>query len=206
MTNMHHRPTLGAEPRPCQWRAPRRAGAATLRVARLLAVMLPALTAGMAPPARADGVMVGTVSRVHDGDTVTLTHAQQTSVVRLSAVDAPELGQPHGVQARQALQACAHGRPALVTARGTDRHGRVVGQLEAGGRDCGLALLRAGLAWHAKAYANDLAPADRVAYAQAEAAARRDRLGLWADAQPVPPWTHRAVARERQRDRERDTR
>ncbi len=167
---------------------------AAVRLALGLAVAGAAATL-WSPRVQADGVLVGTVTRVHDGDTVSLTQGRHTVVVRLSAVDAPEMSQTHGLDARRALHACAFGRHVVLTVHATDRHGRTVGQLDAGGQDCGLVLLRQGLAWHAKAYARDLPPADRLAYEAAEQSARRRQLGLWSGPTPVPPWTHRATQR-----------
>ena len=48
-----------------------------------------------------------------------------------------------------------------------------------------------GFAWHYKAYERDQSLVDRKAYAEAEDAARASRVGLWADAKPVPPWEFR---------------
>ncbi|EXI92093.1 MAG: hypothetical protein AW12_00836 [Candidatus Accumulibacter sp. BA-94] len=39
-------------------------------------------------------------------------------------------------------------------------------------------------------------PGDQVRYAAAEDAARSRRVGLWADANPVPPWEWRAAKRQ----------
>ncbi|MCB1995644.1 MAG: thermonuclease family protein [Rhodoferax sp.] len=55
----------------------------------------------------------------------------------------------------------------------------------------GLELVAAGLAWHYKAYEREQTAQDRQAYAAAEETARARRLGLWADAEPVPPWEFR---------------
>lgn len=180
---------------PCQAACPPRPWSAVGWALGVAAVGVAAVL--WSPRAQAEGVLVGTVTRVHDGDTVSLTQGQHTVVVRLSAVDAPELSQAHGQDARRALHACAFGRQAVLNVHATDRHGRTVGQLDAGGQDCGLVLLRAGLAWHAKAYAKALPQADQLAYDAAEQSARRRRLGLWSDPAPVPPWTHRATQRHR---------
>ena len=66
----------------------------------------------------------------------------------------------------------------------TEIQGRVVGVAEAG------------MAWHYKQYQREQTPAQRRAYAAAEEAARRDRLGLWADANPVAPWDFRRAQRQ----------
>ena len=103
----------------------------------------------------------------------------------------PKWTQAHGTEARDALHACAFGRLVTVRVRATDRHGRAVGTVESAGRDCGLAQLQAGLAWHAKAYAHEQNHSERGSYSAAERAARQGRLGLWADATPVTPWDFR---------------
>ena len=72
-----------------------------------------------------------------------------------------------------------------------DRYGRTLGKVLVGGRDACLEQVRAGLAWHYKYYENEQSPEDRRAYAQAEVEARAARRGLWADANPVPPWDFR---------------
>jgi endonuclease YncB( thermonuclease family) len=58
--------------------------------------------------------------------------------------------------------------------------------------DAALAMLTAGMAWWARAYAHERSPAERRQYEFAELEAKALRAGLWADADPVPPWTWRA--------------
>lgn len=50
---------------------------------------------------------------------------------------------------------------------------------------------RADQAWHHKAYEREQPAADRKVYADAEEAAKVAGMGLWADAEPVPPWDFR---------------
>jgi len=59
------------------------------------------------------------------------------------------------------------------------------------GRDVNFEQVRAGLAWHYKQYEREQRPKDRTAYAQAEVNARKNRLGLWRDSNPLPPWEFR---------------
>jgi hypothetical protein len=47
------------------------------------------------------------------------------------------------------------------------------------------------MAWHYKQYGNEQKAIDRKIYEQAEQKAREKRIGLWKDADPVPPWTHK---------------
>lgn len=72
-----------------------------------------------------------------------------------------------------------------------DRYGRSVGTVLANGLDANLEQIKRGMAWHYKAYEREQSPQDRLAYADAEEVARGARVGLWKDAQPVPPWDFR---------------
>ncbi|MCU0932588.1 MAG: thermonuclease family protein, partial [Serpentinimonas sp.] len=66
------------------------------------------------------------------------------------------------------------------------------------GQDASLAQLQAGLAWHYKEYEREQPREDRLAYAEAEDAARAARRGLWQDRQPLAPWDFRRQARAQQ--------
>jgi endonuclease YncB( thermonuclease family) len=54
-----------------------------------------------------------------------------------------------------------------------------------------MALLTMGLAWHYKKYATEQPEVEREQYSFAETEARGKRVGLWRDAEPVPPWEWR---------------
>jgi endonuclease YncB( thermonuclease family) len=48
------------------------------------------------------GAETCTVIRVSDGDTLPATCSEITRTIRISSIDAPELGQPYGPEAKQA--------------------------------------------------------------------------------------------------------
>jgi len=52
-------------------------------------------------------------------------------------------------------------------------------------------MVRDGLAWWYRKYAEEQSPADRVLYEEAEARAKAARVGLWGDPDPMPPWDWR---------------
>ncbi len=58
-----------------------------------------------------------------------------------------------------------------------------------------LAQVKAGYAWHYKFYQQEQSLDDRRRYADAEKQARAQRLGLWQDKNPMPPWEHRRLYR-----------
>ncbi|MCF0253098.1 MAG: thermonuclease family protein [Duodenibacillus sp.] len=141
----------------------------------------------------------GKVVHVADGDTVAVLVDEQGKherKVRLDGIDAPEKRQPFGARAGERMKTLAHGREAEVCYRKKDRYGRYVGRLTVDGRDAGLDLLASGYAWVYARYDKELEPARRRAYYAAEEEARKNRLGLWRDPQPVPPWEWRKARRE----------
>jgi endonuclease YncB( thermonuclease family) len=137
------------------------------------------------------GGFSGPVVGIADGDTLTVLDGRTQVRVRLAGIDAPEKAQPFGTRARQSLAACAFGRVATVDVLDQDRYGRAVGRVLVGERDCGLQQVADGYARHFKRFAFRQPETDRAAYARAEEAARRARLGLWRDDQPTPPWEWR---------------
>ncbi|MDM7456452.1 MAG: thermonuclease family protein [Tepidimonas sp.] len=143
-----------------------------------------------------------TVVSVHDGDTVRVRDARgQEQTVRLATIDAPELDQPYGPQAREALRERALGRAATLEPRGRDRYGRTLAVLwlptDPQPQDLALWLVEQGWAWHYTAHAREQPLTERWRYALAEALARSSRKGLWAQPDPQPPWTWRRAQRSR---------
>jgi len=175
-----------------------------LRVTRRAAVCC---VAALALPVSAQTIE-GRVVGVSDGDTLTVLVVRQPSeqgasvvrqqiTVRVSGIDAPEKAQPFGERSKQGLSKCAFGKQALIDVIKRDRFGRSVAKVTVDGTDCGLRQIQDGLAWHFRKYMSDQPPADRVSYAAAQDKAREERLGLWADPSPVPPWEFRHPRLER---------
>jgi len=117
-----------------------------------LAALLLALAAIAGPAlARAQALALpsGTVQRVVDGDSLWLTPARGGAPlqIRLLGIDAPEICQAWGAEARQALLERVADRPLQWRAKGRDEHGRVLATLYAEGRDLNAELVVEGHAW-----------------------------------------------------------
>jgi len=148
-----------------------------------------ALLLGLACAVAQAEMVTGEVMRVIDGDTVTLRAPQGELRVRLAQIDAPELGQPYGLKARDALAGMILGRRVIADCSDVDRYGRAICALQADGQDVSAAMVCDGYTWVFGRYA-----ANRSLYSLQEAARRRG-LGLWADPGPVAPWDWRKGAR-----------
>jgi endonuclease YncB( thermonuclease family) len=112
---------------------------------------------------------VGTVTRVVDGDTLWVnTSASQPPIkVRIQGIDAPEICQPGGIQARDTLKARVLGQKVTVTSRAHDDYGRTIGTVHLQGRDMGCWQVAQGHAWVYSYRARRALYADEFAQAQA---------------------------------------
>lgn len=127
------------------------------------------------------------VIKVTDGDTYDVRRSDgQTATVRLFGVDAPESGQPYGTESQQAAERYVGNKNVRVVVVETGPYGRTIGRVRIGGRSLAELLTRDGLAWHSDRYAPNETELERL-----ERQARNANRGLWAAADPVPPWDWR---------------
>ncbi len=87
------------------------------------------------------------------------------------------------------------GKQVTVEYQKRDRYGRIVGKVLLDGIDACLEQVKVRFAWHYKKYQHEQSAEDRQLYADAEDKARNERLGLWRENNPIPPWEHRRLYR-----------
>lgn len=144
-------------------------------------------------------VLLGRVVGVSDGDTLTvLDSTKMPHRVRLSGIDAPEKRQPFGERSKENLSRLAFGKDARAECHKQDRYGRQVCRVSVAGQDVAVAQLESGLAWWFRRYASEQPPQERTLYEAIETRASIDRVGLWRDPDPVPPWEWRKRLREQE--------
>jgi micrococcal nuclease len=134
------------------------------------------------------------IVHVQDGDTITVLNADRTQhKVRLSAIDAPELGQPYGRAARHVLAELMAGQVVEIGDKGTDRYGRTVAVVLVDDMNVNREMVRQGAAWAYLKYLDD------PVLVELEAEARVAQRGLWAlqADQIMPPWEWRRAQRGR---------
>jgi endonuclease YncB( thermonuclease family) len=141
-------------------------------------------------PAWAD--FSGKVVAVADGDTLTVLADRGQVVVHLAEIDAPELKQPFGQQARKSLADLCFGKDAVVRETGRNRDGRTIGRVDCSGTDASAEQVRRGMAWVYRRYADSASPLYFI-----EDAAQRSHEGLWADKSQVAPWIWRRDQKRR---------
>lgn len=136
--------------------------------------------------------LTGRVIKIADGDTLTILDAQnQQFKIRMAGIDAPEKKQPFGERSKQNLARLTFNRQVSVDWEKTDRYHRIVGKILVNGNDVNIQQIRAGLAWWYEKYRKEQSSADQRQYAEAEQLARRQKVGLWQEPNPTPPWEWR---------------
>ena len=133
----------------------------------------------------------GTVIEILDGDRLTIQGAQKRKYrIRLGEIDAPQRKQAFGPQSRASLSKLCLGKPAQVEWQAKDQNDRYRGQVTCNGVDASAEQVRSGMAWVSPASTRPGSPLYEL-----EAYARIRGLGLWADADPVPPWEWKPKAK-----------
>lgn len=128
--------------------------------------------------------------RAIDGDTIEVLPIVeglivQKVIVRLYGIDCPEMNQPKGRVAKSFVYDMLRTRRFEVNKVRTGVYNRTIAKIVVMGSSLNKTLLRKGLAWHDKRYSMD------PAYSDAQLRAKRRRVGLWADENPIPPWKWR---------------
>ena len=135
----------------------------------------------------------GKVVGVADGDTITVLHERKGEKIRLYGIDCPERHQDFGRRAKKETSDLVFGRSVGVVPKATDRYGRTIGVVKlANGTDINRLLVERGLCWWYQKYApndGDLARLEKQAPVQ--------KIGVWSQTDPTPPWEFRHMTRRR---------
>ncbi|MBL0686083.1 thermonuclease family protein [Aquimarina mytili] len=132
----------------------------------------------------------GKVIGVKDGDTVVILDDDKNQyTVRVADIDCPEKNQPFGKKAKWFTSEQIFGKKVSIQVKDsnkpTDRWGRIIGYLIYEDKNLSHELLKAGLAWHYKYYSSD------KVMASLESTAKKQKIGLWSDPNPINPYNWR---------------
>jgi endonuclease YncB( thermonuclease family) len=149
----------------------------------------------------------GYVTKVVDGDTIHLNSGGTSLKVRLYGIDTPEIeirnirtgmvvkeGQPYGEEAMRALGGKVDGQNVRLNIMNVDRYNRIVAMVWRRNRNVNREMVAEGWAWAYRKYLDGPYASEFI---QEEEEARRKRLGLWQQSNPLPPWEYRRVMRMR---------
>lgn len=129
------------------------------------------------------------VQSIIDGDTIKVRYKGQPFLVRLWGIDTPEYHQAFSKVAKKYTTKLVKNSSVQLEEKGWDKYGRMVAivTLE-DGRCLNEELLKAGYSWVHIYYCRE-AICDK--WKEYEKDARRQRIGLWRDNAPIPPWVYK---------------
>ena len=126
------------------------------------------------------------VIKITDGDTiVVLTEDKKQVKIRLEGIDCPESNQDFGNRAKQLVSDLCFGKEVTIVKTGEDRFGRTLAFVFAGDVNINKELIKQGMAWHYKYFNKD------KVLAMLEEQAKKSKIGLWSQPNPVAPWEFR---------------
>lgn len=168
----------------------------TAQLSHFIRILL--LVALLSPSLAIADTLEGKVIGVADGDTVTILDSSNRQwKIRLMGIDAPEKRMPFGQRAKENLSSLVFNKQVVVEYSKQDKYGRTVGKILVSGVDANLAQVKEGLAWHYKKYQAEQSFEDRRLYAEAETTAKKAKIGLWSEPNPIPPWDWRKQQRKK---------
>lgn len=132
---------------------------------------------------------VGTfrVARIIDGDTFAAVGSDGIElIIRLRGIDAPELGQGHGFEAKQALEGLIGSGVITIDKPSREKYGRYLANVFERDTWVNKTMVEDGHAWY-----DHMASTDKTLHA-AEDQARQRKIGVWSSSDPVEPWVWRA--------------
>lgn len=131
------------------------------------------------------------VAEVVDGDTVIIVNNGKARTVHLVSVDAPQLEQPFGKEAKAFAEEMLLNRVVSVDNNDPSKTTDIV---TFDGKSLKWALVRAGLAWYPDNHVRATKRRVGDQLGKYEIKARRQKIGLWAAKNPKPPWeVHRGT-------------
>ncbi|WP_338357083.1 thermonuclease family protein [Yeosuana marina] len=140
-----------------------------------------------------DTTITGKVIGIMDGDTFKLLTRDSLQIkVRLANIDCPEKKQPFSAKAKQFVSDAIFGQQVTIHVLKKDRYGRSIANvIYDDSLDLSQELLKQGLAWHYLQYSKD------PMLQKLEDQAKKEKLGLWQDNDPIPPWEWRRNKKKR---------
>jgi endonuclease YncB( thermonuclease family) len=164
--------------------------ASLLSLAGILALAYGLLAAGIQNAAADSITFKAMVIEVKDGDTLVVLRNKTRLTVKLPGIDAPELDQPFGPEAKRFAAKLVQGK--VVTVEMFQPGNPIYGTVRLSkNRILAHEMVKAGMAW---AMTSDKSSV----FSEAQQAAKSARLGLWVNSEeeePIPPWEWRAQKR-----------
>lgn len=121
---------------------------------------------------------------IKDGDTVVVLDSLNNQItLRLAEVDCPEKSQPFGTKAKQFTSDQIYLKTIKYVVTDKDRYGRSIAMIyyDVDNKYLSSEIIKAGMGWHYKRYSKS------KELALFEDNAKKNKIGLWIDNNPIEP-------------------
>ena len=125
---------------------------------------------------------------IKDGDTVVVLDSLNNQItLRLAEVDCPEKSQPFGTKAKQFTSDQIYLKTIKYVVTDIDRYRRSIAMIyyDTDNKYLSAEIIKAGMGWHYKRYSTS------KELALLEDNAKKNKIGLWVDNNPIAPWEFR---------------
>lgn len=133
-------------------------------------------------------ILTAKVVGIKDGDTVVvLDSLSNQTTLRLAEVDTPEKSQAFGTKAKQFTSDQIYLKTIKYVVTDTDRYGRSIAMIyyDEDNKYLSAEIIKVGMGWHYKRYSTS------KELALLENNAKKNKIGLWVDNNPIAPWEFR---------------
>lgn len=160
----------------------------TIKTIILVLFLLPLISLSAQENKTKGKTLTGKVVAITDGDTFKLLTKDSTLYrIRIANIDCPEKKQPFSTKAKQFTSDAIFGKTIKVEVLNTDRYGRLIAIVYYNKTlILNHELVKHGLAWHFVKYSND------PKLQALEDTAKKNKISLWKDPNPIPPWEWRS--------------
>jgi micrococcal nuclease len=138
--------------------------------------------------------IIGTVINVLDGDTLIIKEQLTNNEIkpgkfkiRLADIDAPELKQEFGTDAKHTLETFVNSKIIKVVYHQIDMFGRIVGTIYLNNESINEKMVKHGYAWWYQQYSK------KLKFAQLQSEAKLAKRGMWVTENNMPPWEFRKI-------------
>ena len=125
---------------------------------------------------------------IKDGDTVVVLDSLNNQItLRLAEVDCPEKSQPFGTKAKKFTSDQIYLKTIKYVVTDIDRYRRSIAMIyyDTDNKYLSAEIIKAGMGWHYKRYSTS------KELALLEDNAKKNKIGLWVDNNPIAPWEFR---------------
>ncbi|MBK1971127.1 thermonuclease family protein [Campylobacter sp. 2018MI35] len=124
------------------------------------------------------------VIKVIDGDTIEVLNLKgDKNKIRLFGIDAPELKQKFGIEAKNYLRSIIQDKKVKIIYKDKDIYDRILAIVEFDNLDINQIMVSKGFAWSYSFYSD--------IYTKDQKFAQKNHLGLWEDKNPIEPYKWR---------------